>query len=145
MALATGTQMLQFFKRNQNNANTAVGYIRAFNGSTVPSFVGGSDERLKNDIEVYSTPLIQDIKNINVYDWYDKDDIYKKNKVIGFLAKEFYPKYTTVIIGKPDEIDDNGDPVYMRLSREDLIPHMFGVIKHLVNKVDELERKIENV
>jgi hypothetical protein len=65
--LATSTQMLQFFKRNQNNANTGVGYIRATNTTTTPSFVAGSDERLKNDIEVYSTPLIKDIKNINVY------------------------------------------------------------------------------
>jgi hypothetical protein len=145
LAVAGGTQMIQFFKKNKTLTSTGVGYIRAFNASTAPSFVAGSDERLKDNIEIYSTPLIEDIKNINVYDWHDKDDVLRTNKVIGFLAKEFYPKYTTVIIGKPDEIDDNGDPVYMRLSREDLIPHMFGVIKHLVNKVDELERKIENV
>ena len=143
--LAASTQMIQFFKKNKTATSVGVGYIRASNTTTTPSFVAGSDERLKDNIEVYSTPLIQDIKNINVYDWHDKDDVLRTNKVIGFLAKEFYPKYTTVIVGKPDEIDDNGNPVYMRLSREDLIPHMFGVIKHLVNKVDELERKIENV
>ena len=145
LAVAGGTQMIQFFKKNKTLTSTGVGYIRAFNASTAPSFVAGSDERLKDNIEVYNTPLINDIKNINVYDWHDKDDVLRTNKVIGFLAKEFYPKYTTVIVGKPDEIDDNGNPVYMRLSREDLIPHMFGVIKHLVNKVDELERKLENV
>ena len=145
LAVAAGTQMIQFFKKNKTLTSTGVGYIRAFNASTAPSFVAGSDERLKDNIEVYNTPLINDIKNINVYDWHDKDDVLRTNKVIGFLAKEFYPKYTTVIVGKPDEIDDNGNPVYMRLSREDLIPHMFGVIKHLVNKVDELERKLENV
>lgn len=145
LAVAAGTQMIQFFKKNKTLTSTGVGYIRAFNATTAPSFVSGSDERLKDNIEVYNTPLINDIKNINVYDWHDKDDALRTNKVIGFLAKEFYPKYTTVIVGKPDEVDDNGNPVYMRLSREDLIPHMFGVIKHLVNKVDELERKIENV
>lgn len=143
--MAASTQMVQFFKKNKTLTSVGVGYIRATSGTVAPSFVAGSDERLKNDIEVYSTPLIQDIKNINVYDWYDKDDILRKNKVIGFLAKEFYPKYTTVITGKPDEVDKNGNPVYMQMAREDLIPHMFGVIKHLVNKVDELERKLENV
>ena len=143
--MAASTQMVQFFKKNKTLTSVGVGYIRATSGTVAPSFVAGSDERLKNDIEVYSTPLIQDIKNINVYDWYDKDDILRKNKVIGFLAKEFYPKYTTVITGRPDEVDKNGNPVYMQMAREDLIPHMFGVIKHLVNKVDELERKLENV
>jgi hypothetical protein len=143
--IATATQMIQFFKKNKTLTSVGIGYIRATGASTVPSFVAGSDERLKDDIEIYGTPLIEDIKNINVYNWYDKDDVLKKNKVIGFLAKEFYPKYTTVITGKPDEVDKNGDPVYMQMAREDLIPHMFGVIKHLVNKVDELERRIENV
>jgi hypothetical protein len=143
--IGRSTQMIQFFKKNQSATAVGVGYIRASNATTTPSFVAGSDERLKDDIEIYSTPLIEDIRNINVYDWHDKDDVLKKNKVIGFLAKEFYPKYTTVIDGHPDEMDEDGNEVYMKLSREDLIPHMFGVIKHLTNKVDELERKIENV
>lgn len=143
--LAQNSQMLQFFKKNQTNTSVGVGFIRAGGTSTVPFFVAGSDERLKDDITVYGTPLINDIKNINVYDWYDKHDTLKENKVIGFLAKEFYPKYTTVIEGHPDQVDQDGNPVYMQMSRENLIPHMFGVIKYLVDKVDELERKIKNV
>jgi hypothetical protein len=61
------------------------------------------------------------------------------------LAKEFYPTYSDIVEGHPDEVDEDGNPVHMHMSREDLIPHMCGVIKHLVNKVDDLERRIENV
>jgi hypothetical protein len=142
--IARSTQMLQFFKKNQNNASLGVGYIRTGGSTTVPSFAAGSDVRLKKNIKKYETNLIKDIKNINIYTWNDIHDIDNKNKVIGFLAKEFYPNYTDVVTGKPDEIDENGNPVYMNMSREDLIPHMFGVIKFLVNKVEELESKIVN-
>ena len=87
LAVAAGTQMIQFFKKNKTLTSTGVGYIRAFNASTAPSFVAGSDERLKDNIEVYNTPLINDIKNINVYDWHDKDDVLRTNKVIGFFSE----------------------------------------------------------
>lgn len=148
--LFTLTDMIQFIKRSdqpgQEFYNTPVGGIRATNGSQPPVFYGGSDIRLKKSIGIYNTPLINDIKNINVYDFHSKMNIDNVgSKIIGFLAQEFYPLYDDIVSGHPDEVDEDGDPVYMQIYRENLIPHMFGVIKYLVEKVENLEKSILNV
>ena len=150
--IAAISQMIQFYKSYPNNSpqtswtNTAVGGISARNTTLVPVFFTGSDERLKKNIELYSVDqFINDIKNINVYKWHDNMIPDDGPKNIGFLAKEFYPTYSNDIIdGVPDAVDEDGEPEYMKIYRENLIPHMFATIKYLVNKVESLEDRIEN-
>lgn len=150
--LGTTTQIFQFYKGYPNNSpqtswtTTAVGGINVRNATTAPSFFTGSDERLKKNIEVYSADnFIQDIKNINVYKYHDAMISDDEDKSIGFLAKEFYPDYPDIISGVPDAVDEYGDPEYMKITRENLIPHMFAVIKHLVIKVEELEERLNGL
>jgi hypothetical protein len=111
--LFVATDMIQFIKRSdqpgQSFFNTGVGGIRASSDTVSPAFYIGSDIRLKKSIEIYNTPLINDIKNINVYDFYSKMNIDNVgSKTIGFLAQEFYPLYDDIVSGHPDEVDEDG-------------------------------------
>jgi hypothetical protein len=150
--LGTTTQILQFYKGYPNNTpqtswtTTAIGGITARNATTSPAFFTGSDERLKKNIEVYSVNnFIEDIKGINVYKYHDAMLSDDEDKSIGFLAKEFYPKYPDIIDGVPDAVDEYGDPEYMKITRENLIPHMFAAVKHLVLKVESLEERLNAI
>ena len=145
--IATSTQMIQFYKRRNDGSNTVgVGRINATNGTTTPVFAAGSDERLKKNIEIFNdTSFIDDIKNINVYKFHDNLAQDTDEKSIGFLAKEFYPKYMDIIDGVPGAVDEDGDPEYMSIFRENLIPHLFNAVKYLSAKIEEIEGRLENV
>jgi hypothetical protein len=150
--LAATTQIFQFYKSYPNNfpqtswTNVAIGGINARNATTAPAFYTGSDERLKKNIELYSVNnFINDIKDINVYKYHDLMVPDEDDKSLGFLAKEFYPKYPDIIQGVPDAIDEYGDPEYMKITRENLVPHMFAAIKYLVSKVEDLEERLNAI
>jgi hypothetical protein len=145
--IATSTQMIQFYKRRNDGSNTiGVGRINATNSTTTPVFAAGSDERLKKNIEIFNdTSFIDDIKNINVYKFHDNLAEDTDEKAIGFLAKEFYPKYMDIVDGVPGAVDEDGDPEYMSIFRENLIPHLFNAVKYLSAKIEEIEGRLENV
>ena len=145
--LASSTQMVQFYKRRSDGTNTiAVGRINTTNATTGPVFATGSDERLKKNIEIFNDiSFLEDIKNINVYKFHDNLAEDTDPKTVGFLAKEFYPKYTDVIDGVPGAVDEDGDPEYMTIFRENLIPHLFNAVKYLSAKIEEIEGRLENV
>jgi hypothetical protein len=140
----TTTRMIQFQKSYVGGSTyTNVGHINAGSTVSVPSFQSASDERLKKNIEIFDgTEFVQDIKNISTYKYHGLENDDSGPKVIGWMAREFYPKYPDIVDGIPDEVDQDGNPVYMQMSRENLIPHLFNAVKYLVNKVDELEQKI---
>ena len=140
----TTTRMVQFQKSfAAGSTYTNVGHINAGSTVSVPSFQSASDERLKKNIELFDgLEFIQDIKNISTYKYHGLESDDNGPKVIGWMAREFYPKYPDVVDGIPDEEDQDGNPVYMQMSRENLIPHLFNAVKYLVNKVEELEQRI---
>ena len=84
-------------------------------------------------------------KNINVYKFHDNLAEDTDEKAIGFLAKEFYPKYMDIVDGVPGAVDEDGDPEYMSIFRENLIPHLFNAVKYLSAKIEEIEGRLENV
>ena len=140
----TTTRMVQFQKSYAAGSTyTNVGHINAGSTVSVPTFQAASDERLKKNIEVFEgLEFIQDIKNISTYKYHGLESEDSGPKIIGWMAREFYPKYPDVVDGIPDEVDQDGNPVYMQMSREALIPHLFNAVKYLVNKIDELEQRI---
>jgi hypothetical protein len=140
----TTTRMVQFQKSFANGSTyTNVGHINAGSTVSVPTFQAASDERLKKNIEVFDgLDFIQDIKNISTYKYHGLESEDSNPKIIGWMAREFYPKYPDIVDGTPDEVDQDGNPIYMQMSREALIPHLFNAVKYLVNKVDELEQRI---
>jgi len=142
--LGVATRMIQFSKSYADGGDyRSVGFISA-TGTTSPiSFGIGSDPRLKKNIELFNDiSFLEDIKNINVYKFHGIDQEDSSKKTIGFMAPEFYPKYTDIIEGVPDQVDENGDAVYMNIFRENLIPHLFNAVKHLSSKVEELESRL---
>ena len=142
--LGTSSQFVQFYKRRSDGSNTVgLGRILSTNATTGPVFATGSDERLKKNIEIFNdVSFIDDIKSINVYKFHDNLANDSDPKTIGFLAKEFYPKYTDVVSGAPEAVDEDGEPDYMTIYRENLIPHLFNAVKYLSAKVEELEGRL---
>lgn len=140
----TTTRMVQFQKSFSGGGTyTNVGHINAGSTVSVPTFQAASDERLKKNIEVFDgLEFINDIKNISTYKYHGLESEDNNPKIIGWMAREFYPKYPDIVDGTPDEVDQDGKPIYMQMSREALIPHLFNAVKYLVNKVDELEQRI---
>lgn len=145
--LGAVTRMIQFQKSYADGGDyRGVGGIAATGTASNVSFFVGSDERLKKNIEVFNdTTFLEDIKNINTYKFNEIGLPDTNPKIIGFLAKEFYPKYPDIVMGQPDQVDEDGDPVYMQIMRENLIPHLFNAVKYLSGKVEELENRIDNV
>jgi hypothetical protein len=144
--LGTSTSIIQFQKSwAAGSTYTNVGRINVGGTTTTPTFATGSDERLKKNIEVFNdSTFLDDIKSINTYKFHSLEMPDDSRKVIGFLAKEFYPKYPDIVTGTPDAMDEDGKPVYLEINRENLIPHMFNAIRHLVNRVEELEERVNN-
>ena len=142
--LGTSTSIIRFQKSYSGGGTyTQVGTINVGSATTTPTFAAGSDERLKKNIEVFNdTNFLNDIKLINTYKFHSKDVSDSSEKNIGFLAKEFYPKYPDIVTGIPDAVDEDGDPVYMEIQRENLIPHLFNAIKQMSAKIEELESRI---
>jgi Chaperone of endosialidase len=142
--IGTTTSIIQFQKAYGDGSDYRnVGKINVGSTTTTPTFAAGSDERLKKNIEVFNdTDFLNDIKLINTYKFHSKDVLDSAEKNIGFLAKEFYPKYPDIVIGAPDAVDEDGDPVYMEIQRENLIPHLFNAIKQMSAKIEELESRI---
>jgi hypothetical protein len=144
--LGTSTSIIQFQKSFAGGSTyTNVGRINVGGTTTTPTFAAGSDERLKKNIEVFNDySFLEDIKNINTYKFHSLEDLDSNRKIIGFLAKEFYPKYPDIVSGIPDQVDDDGSPIYMEINRENLIPHLFNAVKFLSLKIEELEEKVNN-
>jgi hypothetical protein len=144
--LNTSTAAVQFQKSwAAGGEYTNVGRINIGGTTTTPTFAAGSDERLKKNIEVFNDySFIEDIKSINTYRFHSLEDSDTNRKVTGFLAKEFYPKYPDIVSGIPDQVDEDGSPMYMEINRENLIPHLFNAVKFLSSKIEELEERINN-
>ena len=144
--LGTSTSIIQFQKSwAAGSTYTNVGKINVGGTTTTPTFAAGSDERLKKNIEVFNDySFLEDIKSINTYKFHSLEDLDSNRKITGFLAKEFYPKYPDIVSGIPDQVDDDGSPIYMEINRENLIPHLFNAVKFLSLKVEQLEEKVNN-
>ena len=142
--LSVKTRMIQFSKSYADGGDyRSVGFISAGGTTSSISFGTGSDPRLKKNIELFNdTSFLEDIKNISVYKFHGIDQEDSSRKTIGFMAPEFYPKYPDIVEGIPGGVDENGDPAYMNIFRENLIPHLFNAVKQLSIKVEELESKL---
>ena len=138
-------QFIQFFRENEDaDTSTASGGIVSTSAGATPTFFSGSDVRLKNTIEEYNNidSFIEDMKNIDLYTWYSNEDIEKEYKNFGWLAKDWSENYPDLASGYENQVDEDGNPVYQLMYRENMIPYLYGVIKNLVLRVEELERLV---
>jgi hypothetical protein len=161
----TTTNVFQEFYRGGTDAETLgtlEGDIRLDGGGNL-AFLDASDINLKKNIKNYNVDLSL-FKNLDVkeYEWKDSD---KTGKSIGFIAQDlqallpkavskFYPKSIMVKKRKVGK-DENGNDIdreieveeqdksieYLGITQKTLIPYMFGAIKQLLERIEELEKK----
>lgn len=135
---STGTvPVVQFLWNGTNN-----GLINISSGGT-PAFASGSDYRLKTNIEPL-TDAIERMKNAKVYT-FNKINDPEQNLLTGFLAHEVYDVIQDATVGEKDAVDENGQPVYQMVQDAKLIPIMAQAIHDLIDKVEVLEQKINDM
>jgi len=135
---STGTvPVVQFLWNGTNN-----GLINISSGGT-PAFASGSDYRLKTNIEPL-TDAIERMKNAKVYT-FNKINDPEQNLLTGFLAHEVYDVIQDATIGEKDAVDENNEPVYQMVQDAKLIPIMAQAIHDLIDKVEALEQKINDM
>ena len=60
----------------------------------------------------------------------------------GFLAHEAQAVVPIAVSGTQDEVDDDGNPVYMQMDYSKLVPLLTGALKEAIAKIETLETKV---
>jgi len=132
---STGGNYIQFL----NSAGSQAGSIN-HNGTTSVNYGSGSDYRLKN----ITGPVTNAADFINslkpkVGTW--KED---GSKFVGFLAHEFAEICPQAVVGKKDEVDADGNPIYqsMEASNAEVIANMVSLLQEQQALITTLTARI---
>jgi len=118
----------------------------ANNSGTAFSYAGGSDYRLKENVVDY-TNGITELKQLKPYKFnYIETDriIVDKADVLcsGFYAHEAGAVVPASLIGKKDEVDFEGNPVYQALKYEKFVPLLTAALQEEIAKREALETRV---
>ena len=129
------SRYIQFFK----NTSTTVGALDDVSGTF--SVVDLSDQRLKKNIVNYDGGY-DNIKNISArcFDW--NTDITDNSSCRGFIAQELMTAIPSCV-GLPTQHTPEDPIEYFTMSRTALIPELWSCCKSLIDKVEELEARVE--
>ena len=122
-----------FFFKNGNQ----VGRIQC--STTATSYDSLSDVRTKENIE-NMTDAIGRVKQLKPrrFNFIANPD----ETVDGFLAHEVTSVCPQAVSGTPDDVDDNGDPVYQTMDVAKLVPLLTGALQEALAKIETLETKV---
>ena len=124
-----------------NNANTAlIGSIQRVNNASI-QYNTTSDARLKENI-ADMTGAITRVKQLvpKRYSWVEEDlDAADQD---GFLAHEAQAVVPGAVSGTQDEVDGDGNPVYMQMDYSKLVPLLTAALKESIAKIETLEAKV---
>ena len=126
------------FRNNANNAD--VGTINRVNDASV-QYNTSSDARLKENIADI-TGAITRVKQLSPkrYSWVNENlDAANQD---GFLAHEAQTVVPIAVSGTQDEVDENGNPVYMQMDYSKLVPLLTGALKEAIAKIEALEARV---
>ena len=127
--------------RFRNNANSAdVGTINRVNDASV-QYNTTSDARLKENIADMSGAIAR-VKQLSPkrYSWVNEElDAADQD---GFLAHEAQTVVPVAVSGTQDEVDENGNPVYMQMDYSKLVPLLTGALQEAIAKIETLETKV---
>jgi hypothetical protein len=126
------------FRNNANNAD--VGTINRVNDASV-QYNTTSDARLKENISDM-TGAITRVKQLapKRYSWVNEDlDAADQD---GFLAHEAQTVVPVAVSGTQDEVDGDGNPIYMQMDYSKLVPLLTGALKEAITKIEALEARV---
>jgi alpha-tubulin suppressor-like RCC1 family protein len=118
----------------------------AYTGSGQTTWTTVSDRRIKENIVKASyEKCLDNVKNIELYRFNFKNDVVNTNDYnqLGFIAQEVqsvYPKAVEVNMIK----DKTGEiPDLLSLNTTQIKYTLYGAVKHLLEKIEKLEKKLE--
>lgn len=124
-----------------NNGNTAlIGSIQRVNNASI-QYNTTSDARLKENI-ADMTGAITRVKELapKRYSWVNEDlDAADQD---GFLAHEAQTVVPIAVSGTQDEVDGDGNPVYMQMDYSKLVPLLTGALQEAIAKIEVLEARV---
>ena len=131
-ASASSNQMVAFYSSD----NTKQGGITFGAGST--SFNTSSDYRLKNNITPFTNALniVNQLNPVN-FNW-----IQSNTSDFGFIAHEIQEYVPTIVQGKKDEIDKQGNINPQSVDYGKITPILVGAIQELTNEINILKEKL---
>lgn len=122
-----------------NSAGTTMGSITS-DGTSSTSFVTSSDARLKFDEKSLPNALHK-LSLLKPYQYKWKSD---STFDYGFFAHELQEILPRAVVGKKDEVDNKGRPVYQGIDYGKLTPLLTAALQELSAKVDSLENTTTN-
>lgn len=124
-----------------NNENSAlIGSIQRVNNASV-QYNTTSDARLKENI-ADMTGAITRVKQLapKRYSWVNEDlDAADQD---GFLAHEAQTVVPGAVSGTQDEVDGDGNPIYMQMDYSKLVPLLTSALKEAITKIEALEARV---
>jgi len=119
----------------------AVGYIE--NNSGTFQLVDVSDERLKTDVAPTVVKGIENLRQIEVVDFYREKDSDKQSRLCGFTAQQLYPLYPQAVSGDPNDKES-----ILGVAKTELIAPLVKSVQELDGTMQtfmgrDLERKTE--
>lgn len=125
--------------------------FKNFSGSTIGSiFYTGfstnyntsSDYRLKDNIVEIERP----IERLNLLKPVKFNFINKPDTLVeGFIAHEVQEVIPEAVTGKKDELDKYGNPKYQGIDQSKIVPLLTAALQEAVMKINELEKRIQNI
>jgi len=134
---SAGQTYLEFFSGASSPAQC--GNIQ-INGSGGVSYTSASDRRLKTDIvDLTDSGNFIDSLKPRKFTWKESGNI-----EAGFIADEIQQIIPSAVGGKPDEVDENGNPKYQMLdaSSSVMIANLVAEIQSLRKRIATLETKV---
>ena len=124
-----------------NNADSStIGSIQRVNNNSV-NYNTTSDARLKENV-ADMTDGITRVKQLapKRFSWIEEDlDTANQD---GFLAHEAQAVVPLSATGTQNEVDDDGNPVYMQMDAAKLVPVLTAALKESITKIETLETEM---
>lgn len=153
--LAIGTSSVIFAHRYSDSTNSNPSFFRAirdqstignlrYNTSTnVFETSTASDYRLKENISSRNLlDSVEIIQNIPIKRFNFKSNS-TENIVTGFIAHELQEVAPFAVSGEKDGVDEEGNPEYQEVGFSSLIPDTVAALQYALNKIDELQQRLD--
>jgi hypothetical protein len=134
------TPTIQLFSIGTLSSNSGIGAINVNSSSNGVVYATSSDRRLKTDITPLTTSgSFIDALQPKTFNW-----INNGQADTGFIADELQQVVPRAVIGQPNAVDANGNPVYQMVdsSAPEMIANMIAELKSLRQRVAALEAKV---
>jgi hypothetical protein len=121
-----------------NSAQSAFGNFRA------AAFVVASDYRLKENI----TPISDAVNRLKLlkpsrFNFIEGSMMWNEGRFVdGFLAHEVTPAVPEAVVGKKDELKDDGSPKYQSIDQAKLVPLLTAALQEAISRIETLEQEV---